>query len=271
MSSLGKQVHLGRIFSHPSGRILAIAIDHLINYPLNMPEGLRRLGSTIAQIAEGKPSSITLNKGAAMRFMPAYAGKVPFIVQQIAIPLGDDFLADHASVEEVAAMGADAIAVSLFVKGPTQGHMLRHLGHVVTEAERYGLPVIAHLYPLGPDTEQPEVHNNPEDILYAVRVGLEMGVDVIKVPYTGDVASFRDIVAETPVPVVTAGGPKCETREEAAAMVRDVVRTGAAGSTIGRNVWGFPDIPRAMSLLREAMFGAEGCCTKETTSCASAS
>jgi class I fructose-bisphosphate aldolase len=81
-----------------------------------------------------------------------------------------------------------------------------------------------------------------------------MGADVLKVPFTGDAASFRDIVSVTPVPVVTAGGPKCETLEDAVSMVREVVRSGAAGSTIGRNVWGFNDIAQAVASLKTAMF-----------------
>ena len=80
-----------------------------------------------------------------------------------------------------------------------------------------------------------------------------MGADVIKAPYTGDPQSFGDIVAATPVPVVTAGGPRCESLEEVVAMMRDVVRSGAAGSTVGRNVWGFPNIPETIRQLKAAL------------------
>ena len=87
-----------------------------------------------------------------------------------------------------------------------------------------------------------------------MRCGCECGADVIKVPFTGDVASFRDIVAVTPVPVVTAGGPTCKTIDDAVQMVRDVVASGAAGSTVGRNVWGFTDAGEAVQRLKQAMF-----------------
>jgi DhnA family fructose-bisphosphate aldolase class Ia len=36
-------------------------------------------------------------------------------------------------------------------------------------------------------------------------------------------------------------------------MMRDVVRSGAAGSTVGRNVWGFPDIAEAIARLKAAL------------------
>lgn len=255
VGDLGKRVRLNRIFAHPSGRILAVAVDHLINYPSGMPEGLRPLGRTLASIVEGEPSSITMNKGTAMRFMPEFAGRVPFIVQQMALRPGLPGFAAHAGVEEVVAMGADAIAVAMFVGGADEIAYVQHLGDVVREAGRYGLPVIPHIYPLRSGDEKHSVTHDPEDIFYAVRMGIEMGADVIKVPYTGDVASFRDIVSLCPVPVVTAGGPKCETLDEAAAMIQEVAKSGAAGATVGRNVWGFPDIPAAIARLKAALHG----------------
>ncbi len=258
MANLGKQVRLNRVFSHPSGRILTVAVDHLINYPTGMPEGLRRLGETIEKVVEGRPNAITINKGAAMRFMPPFAGKVPVIVQSMALRPDDDVFADTALPEEVTALGADAIAAAMFVKGDTEMGYIRQLSALVREAERFGLPVIPHIYPLTSGSEHHAITHNPEDIHYAVRMGLEMGADVIKVPYTGDVASFRDIVSLTPVPVVTAGGPTCETLEDAVAMVRDVAKSGAAGCTIGRNVWGFPDIPQAIGRLKEALLEEKG-------------
>lgn len=254
MSSLGKQIRLQRIFSHPSNRILSVAVDHLINYPVGLPAGLRTMAQTLEQIVAAQPSALTMNKGIAKRFMPPHAGKVPLIIQSMALRPDDSCFADTAAVAEVAALGADAIAVAMFVHCEMEIQYIRHLSKIVREAEQYGLPVIPHIYPLSSGDERHSVTHDPEDIFYAVRVALEMGVDVIKVPFTGDAASFRDIVAVTPVPVVTAGGPKCETLDDAINMVREVVRSGAAGSTIGRNVWGFHNMTHAVEQLKAAMF-----------------
>lgn len=255
MSELGKQVRLNRIFSHPSGRMLGIAVDHMINYPIGMPRGLRDIEVTVRKIVEGRPSSITLNKGVAMRCFKELAGRAPFIVQQMAIPLRAGFdYADHTTPEEVVAMGGDAIAVSFFVKCPRELEYIKHLGQVVREAERFGLPVVPHIYPLE-EGDPLAVSRKAEDLYYAARVGFELGADLLKIPYTGDKASFADIVNSIPVRIVTAGGPKCETIEEAEAMMRDVAASGAAGATVGRNVWGFSDIPEAVARLKGALFG----------------
>lgn len=253
MSAVGKQIRLKRIFSDPSGRILSVAVDHMINYAVGMPEGLRRIEETVGLIAEAKPSSITLNKGVAMRCWKQFGGRLPLIVQQMALTPGRRGFADHADVEEVVAMGADAIALAMFVKNEDELAYMKRLSQTVREAERFGLPVIPHIYPIVPKDGVPSISNTPEDVAYAVRVGFEMGADVVKAPYTGDAASFGDIVSLTPIPVVTAGGPKCETLDDAAAMMRDVVRSGAAGSTVGRNVWGFPNIKEAVHQLKLAL------------------
>jgi class I fructose-bisphosphate aldolase len=171
----------------------------------------------------------------------------------MALRTKDPGFADHAQVEEVVAMGADAIAVAIFVKNDDEFAYLKRLANTVREAERFGLPVIPHIYPLVDRDGTQAISNTPEDVFYAVRVGLEMGADVIKAPYTGDVPSFADIVADTPVPVVTAGGPQCETLDEALAMLRDIVESGAAGTTIGRNVWGFPDVSETIRQMKAAL------------------
>jgi fructose-bisphosphate aldolase, class I len=251
--SLGKQVRLRTIFNHPSGRILAIAADHMINYHEKMPEGLRNLEATITAIVEGQPNSLTINKGVALRYASLLAGRLPFIVQQMALPADMRGFTDHVAVEEVVAMGAVAVAVSIFVKGPGELQHIGQLGKVVREASVWGLPVIPHIYPLKQKDAGWTVTHAPEDIYFAVRVGFEMGADVIKVPFTGDTASFRDVIASIPVPVVTAGGPKCDTLEEAEEMMRRVAASGAAGATVGRNVWGFPDIPQAIRRLKAAL------------------
>lgn len=259
MSDLGKQVRLRRLFSHPSGRILAIAADHMINYPIGMPAGLRNMARTIEQIVEGQPSSLTINKGIALRYGQLFAGRVPLIVQMMALTPNGPGFADHAAVEEVVAMGADAVAVSMFVKREDELALMRHLAHVVRQAGQWGLLVIPHIYPLVQDEGQWSVSTKAEDLFYAARVGVEMGADVIKIPFTGDAESFRDLVSLMPVPIVTAGGPKCETLEAAEAMMREVAASGAAGSAVGRNVWGFSDIPEAIRRLKEALFEEASC------------
>jgi class I fructose-bisphosphate aldolase len=79
---------------------------------------------------------------------------------------------------------------------------------------------------------------------------VECGVDVIKVPYCGDQAAYAQIVRECPLPVVAAGGPKAATLKEALNMAAEVVASGAKGMTVGRNIWGFPQVRPALEAFK---------------------
>ena len=105
------------------------------------------------------------------------------------------------------------------------------------------MPVICHVYPRNADGT---ISFAPEDIAWAVRCAVEVGVDVVKTPYCGDVAAYAQIVADCPVPLVAAGGPKADSFRAALDMVAQVIRSGARGATIGRNIWGFDKITAAV-------------------------
>jgi len=48
---------------------------------------------------------------------------------------------------------------------------------------------------------------------------------------------FEKVTNGCPVPVVMAGGPKCETELEVLEFVHDGLQRGAIGVNLGRNVW----------------------------------
>jgi class I fructose-bisphosphate aldolase len=140
------------------------------------------------------------------------------------------------SVEGIVRLGADAVAMAIGLRGNREGDYLRVLSDTVTEAERFGMPVIAHIYPRSYDGP-PSIVADPANIAWAVRCGLECGADVIKVTYPGDADAFTEIIASCPVPVVAAGGPQTDTFEQALMQADTIIKCGASGITVGRNVW----------------------------------
>lgn len=242
---LAKQIRLNRIFSHPSGRLCSVAIDHFIGYQRGLPSGLVDLPKTIAEIMTEKPDAVTMHKGAALGCWMPYAGKIGLIIQSINFTADDKLIEVMTDPEEVMHIGADAIAVAIGVRGTQEGKFLKILADQVKAAARFDLPVIAHIYPRDYSGE-PKIVHYPEEIAWATRCGIECGVDVIKVAYTGDVESYRQIVKSCPVPVVAAGGPKADTLEQALTLMAQVVESGARGATIGRNIWGSGNTPGAV-------------------------
>ncbi len=237
--NIGKLIRLNRIFAHPSGRLCSIAVDHFIGYGHGLPPGLRHIQATLADIVAAQPDAVTMMKGIAMSAWKPYAGKIPLILQSIIGRPDDTAFENLLTAEEALRLGADAIAVACFVHGKTEAANLKVVSNVVREAVPFDLPVICHIYPRSQASGYTQVSFAPEDIAWAVHCALELGVDVIKTPYCGDVDSYAQIVSDTPVPVLAAGGPQQDTFEAALAMMADVIASGARGATIGRNAWGF--------------------------------
>ena len=244
--NLGKLVRMNRLFGHSSGRFCSVAVDHYIGYSGELPDGLRHLKETLAAVVPARPSALTMHKGAADSLWAPYAGSVPLIVQTVITWPDDRACEVVATPEEAIRLGADAVAVAAFLKGPTEAEHIRMIADCVREAARYGLPVISHAYSRDFTGKVPKVSFKPEDIAWAAHCAVECGVDVVKVPYCGDVKAYAQIVADCPVPLVAAGGPQAKDLESALGMIAEVVQSGARGATIGRNIWGVRQMTAAV-------------------------
>lgn len=247
---LAKRTRLNRIFRHPSGRLVTVAVDHPIAFSHDIRAELHPIRELLARIVEGEPDALTMMKGIAEHCYEPHAGRVPLIVQTTCfipgIPNRDYQI---GFVEDALRLGADAVAMTITVGTEHQGELMHMLARLVSEAAPAGLPVVAHIYPKG--------ERVPEDERYAVRwcqyaarVGAEVGVDIVKTSYTGSAESFRQVVEACPVPVVAAGGADLDSLRAVLEMARGAVEAGGAGVTYGRNVWGADDVPGVLRSLR---------------------
>ncbi len=243
--NIGKLIRMNRLFSNPSGRLCSVAIDHFIGYPEGLPDGLRSIQSTLAAIIAGEPDAVTMHKGMAAEIWTPYAGKLPLILQSTIARVDDTACEQIATPEDAVRLGADAFAVAAFVRGSTEAAHLRVVAECVHAAIPFDMPVICHIYPRRMGTP-PKNSYDPEDIAWAVRCATEAGADIVKTPYCGEVKAYAQIVADCPVPVVAAGGPRAQNLVSALEMMAEVVKSGAKGATIGRNVWGFDQVTAAV-------------------------
>jgi DhnA family fructose-bisphosphate aldolase class Ia len=156
-----------------------------------------------------------------------------------------------AGVETALRLDADAVAASIFFGRGGEVAQMRFLGELVELGARYDLPVLAEMLP--PDARP----FDPEAIAHAARIGFELGADLIKTNYCGDVETFRQVLAAAPVPVVVAGGPsKGEDSAGVLQSTRDVIAAGAAGVAFGRRVWGSADPEGLLRQMSAIVFGA---------------
>lgn len=231
---LGKEIRLRRLLNRKSGRLLAITMDHPITRGV-LP-GLVNIRGTMAKVVAGRPDAITIHKGIAEKVFPPYAGEVAMILKSTAYSTAfhPHYDAPVADVEEAVRFGADAISVGMIVGGPEQADQLTHLGQISKEAAMAGMPLIAHIYPKGSLVKNPA---DPELIAWAVRVGAELGVDIIKTNWTGSAESFMKVIEACPSRVALAGGEAGKNLEDYLRMTRDALDIGLAGVTYGRFVW----------------------------------
>lgn len=233
---LGKDIRLSRLFGHESGQLFGVAVDHFIGYGDVREGGLANLPAALERSMLAGPDSVTMMPGAAKHLWPRYVGQAGLIVQGGMMTADDRVRELVATPEDAVRLGADALAVSIGVRGAAEGPYLRWLADSVRDAARYDMPVVAHIYPRNYEGE-PRVEFTPDQIAWAVRAGIELGVDVIKVGYPGDEEAFKDIVASCPAPIVIAGGPKTASIEEALEQTVAAMRCGARGAVVGRNIW----------------------------------
>src|SRR4029453_15963864 len=131
---VGKQARLNRIFSHPSGRLCSVAVDHFIGYEDGLPAGLRHIKQTLAALVVGRPDAVTMHKGIAASAWVPYAGTIPLIMQSTIARADDTACEQLATPEDAVRLSADGFAIAVFVRGATEAAHLATLGKAVRAA-----------------------------------------------------------------------------------------------------------------------------------------
>jgi len=101
---------------------------------------------------------------------------------------------------------------------------------LVNECEEYDIPVMA-VTAVGKELEK----RTARFLALACRIAAELGAKVVKTYYCAE--DFEKVTNGCPVPIVIAGGPRCETEMEVFEFVYDGIQKGAIGINLGRNIW----------------------------------
>ena len=253
MDSLGKQIRFNRIINQESGKVFFVTIDHALNRGV-LP-GIADIKTTIGKLAAGGPDCLAMHKGLAREYFHPSAGQIAMALKVSTFspyhPTLDTVVTD---VEEAVSLGADAVSIGAMVGGKQQPEMIRELGKFSKEATAAGMPLIAHMYPTGEMIDDDKRYNW-ENIAYAARAGVEMGVDIVKTWYTGDPDSFCKVVEATHGRVVAAGGAKADTPRQFLEVTKDVMSTGALGVAYGRNIFEYKDPTHMIKALKLIIHG----------------
>jgi predicted phospho-2-dehydro-3-deoxyheptonate aldolase len=227
----GVEKRLARIL-RTDGKTVIVPMDHGVT--LGPIEGLQNMRQTIKNLLEAKVDAFVVHKGIAATTDTKNAGLIVHASASTKFSPDANRKVRVCSVLEALRLGADAVSLHINMGAPTEVEMLAKLGDVADECHSYGLPLLAMMYPRGPSIKN---ELDKDIVAHAARLGAELGADVVKTNYTGDIDSFREVVAGCPVPVIIAGGPKVETDRDVLQMAYDAVAAGCAGLSIGRNVF----------------------------------
>lgn len=240
---IGKAIRMERIFNRNTKRAIVVPVDHGVT--IGPVEGLIDMRATLAAIAEGGANCVLMHKGLVRCGHRQHGPDIGLIVHLSASTTLSPYPNAKAltgSVEDAIKMGADAVSVHVNLGDEAERDMLADLGSVASKANDWGIPVLAMVYARGPKVSD---EYDPKVVSHCARVGMELGADVVKVPFTGDVDSFEKVVQSCCIPVVIAGGPKADSAEDVLQMAADSCAAGGSGLSVGRNIFQAKDV-RAM-------------------------
>lgn len=234
----GKNARLRHISRN--NKYLIIPMDHGVTVgPL---PGLIDIQKTIMEVSESA-TAVLLHKG-LIKSMKVYPniGLIMHLSASTVLSTEANWKVKVGSVEEAIRLGADAVSIHVNLGNAREQLMLEKMGLISEQCELWQMPLISMVYPRGENIKD---QFDVNVLRHIVRLGAELGSDIVKTNYTGDPKSFEKVVESSPVPVIIAGGPQTNTEQEFFEMIRGAMEAGAAGVAIGRNVFSNKN-PRGM-------------------------
>ncbi len=234
MITVGKSIRMERIMNRNTGKTVIVPMDH--GATVGPIDGLIDISTAVNQVAEGGANAVIGHIG-----LPKYGhrhegkdiGLVLHLSASTMLSTRPNRKVIVNTVENALRMGADGVSVHVNIGDEDEAEMLQDLGRIAVECNYWGMPLIAMMYPRGPQIKDEKAL---EVVKIAARVGAELGADFVKTNYTGDPESFAEVVAGCPAPVLIAGGSKLTTKEMFE-TIEGAMQAGAKGLSIGRNVF----------------------------------
>jgi putative autoinducer-2 (AI-2) aldolase len=223
----GLENRIASIIKPNNNRALMLAVDH--GYFLGPTEKLENPKKVIAPLLK-YCDSLMLTRGVQRTSVPATTS-TPMVLRVSggSSIIGDDLSQEDitVSIEDALRLNASALAMSVFVGSKYEYQTIVNLGKLVSEAAKYGLPVLA-VTAVGK-----ELGKDARYLSLACRIAAEQGAHIVKTYYCDN---FEKVVQSCPVPIIVAGGKKIPERD-ALQLTFNAIKGGAVGVDMGRNIW----------------------------------
>lgn len=226
----GMKKHLSNIFNPKSGNTVMFAFDH--GYFMGSTSGLERLDLLLPELAPYVDCFMgtrgAIRTCAAPEIVKAVALRTTSGSSMLQADLSHEIVA--VDIEDAIRMNADCMASQVFIGADGQLSSLENLNQIINAGMRYSIPTLG-VCAVGKDMERTD-----KFFKLATRIIAEMGCQIVK---TYDCENFEEVVAACPVPIVVAGGKKL-AEKDALHLAYDVIRKGANGVDMGRNIFQSP-------------------------------
>ena len=256
--SAGKAARLNRLFNPADYRAVCVAADH--GWMSDPTPNVIELERILKLVVEGGADGILISYGTALRLghlmrgknspamliradwmnMPRLGGSnVSNVLPAVNFrKMATSFASDALRV------GASAITIYYFIgySDEFEEINIEQAAIFAQECRKVGLPLIIEPMAVGGMVTGVNI---AEILIASGRIAAEIGADALKIPYTGDVKSFKKLVDQAGVPVLVLGGAKSDVPRDALELVDEALQAGAAGTVFGRNVTKAKD-PRKM-------------------------
>lgn len=259
----GLEARMARLFDrHGDGRAVCVAADH--GYMSDVTPNVVNLRHITEAVIRGGVDGILLSPGQAMQLAPLFQGRDgPALIVRadwMNMPrLGTSNVANavpqrllmHQKVitaQQALDLGATAITIYLFLgyNDRMEATGVDVCARFVSECRQVDLPCIIEPLAYG---GQVTGANIVEILTLGARMAVEIGADALKIPYTGDVDTFRRLVEISGVPVLVLGGARSDDERDALELFAEGLEAGASGCLMGRNVTKSPDPQRMVERL----------------------
>ena len=228
-----KEHRLRKIFN-TDRRTVIIACDHaMFNGPL---PGLEDPGSLLDTLVSTGVDAVLTTFGVAQKYA-ARMGRLGLILRMDGGSSSRSpqmgMLRNQYGLKEAAALGADAVICMGMIGFQEEPASLANLAELACQSLEWNIPVVAEMLVCPPE----KGGLTPADVGFAMRIGAEMGADIIKTSYAAPRDEFARALDGCYCPVVVLGGEKAKDETAVLASVAESLDCGASGVAMGRNVW----------------------------------
>lgn len=252
-----KQVNLSKLTT--KGKALFLAYDQGLEHGPSDFNDKNVDPKYIIDIAKkGKYNGIVFQKGIAEKYNKEIkASKVPLIIKlngKTNLFKGEPISRQLCTVDEAVKLGAKAVGYTIYIGSDYEDEQFQEFENIQREAHKKNLPVIVWMYPRGKSVEK----KKPEELMvYAARIALEIGADIVKLQYIGKEKDLKWAVKSAgKTKVVVAGGTK-KGEKELLTQIKEIMDAGCIGLAIGRNVWQHPKPLEITKKIKEIVFGGK--------------